>query len=371
MPNVSRREVIVGAGVALLAAQGRAAAPAGFDLTPEQLAAGEQLLRRHASVDIHCHPGRFFTRDFKAVSRLAKAMPPPDEAKAEQDLHAGLVSAALFAGVADMALLDVGPGGALHAARPFAPGEAWADFQRQLGLLKALSADPLLARGRSNADIEQARKEHRTACVFAIEGGDFIEDRLDRIDEAHAAGVRAITIVHYHVNAFGDIQTAPPVHGGLTAIGRRAVRAMNRAGILVDAAHASFDTTRGIADATDRPIMLSHSNLQDPANPNPRLISAEHARLVAATGGLVGTVPWGINQTTASDWIDSLFRLVDAIGIDHVGIGTDMDANFRPVFTSYRDWPAIPAALLARGMHEQEAAAVMGGNFLRVFAAIG
>lgn len=371
MPGWSRRELIVGAGAALLASPGRTAASADFGLTPEQRAAGERFLRRHASIDIHCHPGRFFMRGLETASLPGRLMPPPDEATAARELHAGMVSAALFAGVADTVLLDVAPGGGLHATRSFAPGEAWADFQHQLGALRALSANPLLARGRSNADIDRARKRRRTACVFAIEGGDFIEDRLDRIDEAHAAGVRSITLVHYRVNALGDIQTAAPVHGGLTATGRQAVRAMNRAGILIDAAHASFDTTRGIVDTADRPIMLSHSNLQDAANPNPRLISAEHARLIAATGGLVGTVPWGINQASASDWIDSLFRLVDAIGIEHVGIGTDMDASFRPVLTSYRDWPAIPAALLARGMREHEAAAVMGGNFLRVFARAG
>ena len=70
-----------------------------------------------------------------------------------------------------------------------------------------------------------------------------------------------------------------------------------------------------------------------------------------------------------ADYIDSIRRLVDAVGIDHVAIGTDMDANFKPVFRSYRDWGLMPAALLARGLREDEAAKVMGGNFLRVFKA--
>jgi microsomal dipeptidase-like Zn-dependent dipeptidase len=46
-----------------------------------------------------------------------------------------------------------------------------------------------------------------------------------------------------------------------------------------------------------------------------------------------------------------------------------MDANFRPVLRSYRDWSLIPAALLARGMHEPEVAKVVGGNFVRLFKA--
>jgi membrane dipeptidase len=55
------------------------------------------------------------------------------------------------------------------------------------------------------------------------------------------------------------------------------------------------------------------------------------------------------------------------VGIDHAAIGTDMDANFKPVLRSYRDWSLIPAALLARGMHDEEVAKIMGGNFLHVF----
>jgi membrane dipeptidase len=60
---------------------------------------------------------------------------------------------------------------------------------------------------------------------------------------------------------------------------------------------------------------------------------------------------------------------VEAVGIDHVAIGTDMDANYMPVFSDYADWPLIPASLLAHGLAEDEVAKVMGGNFLRVMAA--
>jgi membrane dipeptidase len=115
--------------------------------------------------------------------------------------------------------------------------------------------------------------------------------------------------------------------------------------------------------------MISHTNLSTPTLIHPRLISAEHAKLVAAAGGIIGSWPSGIGQTTLADYIDSIHRLVDAVGIDHVAIGTDMDANFRPVLRNYRDWSLIPAALLAQGMREAEVANIMGGNFLRVFKA--
>jgi membrane dipeptidase len=72
------------------------------------------------------------------------------------------------------------------------------------------------------------------ALVLAIEGCDFLEGDLDRLDAMEARGVRSIQLTHYLVNETGDIQTAPPVHGGLTAFGAEAVRRMNRLGVIFD-----------------------------------------------------------------------------------------------------------------------------------------
>jgi membrane dipeptidase len=88
--------------------------------------------------------------------------------------------------------------------------------------------------------------------------------------------------------------------------------------------------------------------------------------LVAGAGGVIGAWPCGFGLETFADYIDAIRRLTDAVGIDHVAIGTDMDANYKPVFRNYGDWALIPAALLARGMHEPEVAKIVGDNLLRV-----
>jgi membrane dipeptidase len=284
-------------------------------------------------------------------------------------MAAGEVTAALFNCVADAALLEQSPTKGLVAAREFETGEAWAGYQRQIGILKALVARGDAAPGRDGRDIARALNAHRTACVFAVEGGDFIEDRLERVHSAFAEGVRSITIVHYRPNQIGDPQTETPRFPGLTPIGRQIVGEMNRAGVIVDLAHASMGVTRDAVEVSTRPMMLSHTNLKRPDVDHPRLVSVEHAKLVTTHGGIVGSVPSGIGQKTVADWIQSILRLVDAVGIDHVAIGTDMDANYMPVFSDYSDWPLIPAALLAHGMAEAEVAKLMGGNFLRVMAA--
>jgi membrane dipeptidase len=340
----------------------------GMELSPLERAAGAAFLRRHASVDTHCHPGRFFLGHLPYQTPTTRAFGEPFEDRAIEDLNAGNISAALFAAVADMRLLEMTAQG-MHAGKEYQPGEAYADYRRQLAELELLVANHDLGKVLRPSDIYAAQRRRRTGAVFSVEGGDFIEDRLDRVHEAFRDGVRAITVVHYHVNQIGDIQTEAPVHGGLTPLGKSIIGEMNRAGIIVDLAHATFAVTKDALDASAKPVMISHTNLSTPTLTHPRLISSEHAKLVAAAGGIIGSWPSGIGQTTFADYIDSIRRLVDAVGIDHVAIGTDMDANFRPVLRSYRDWSLIPAALLARGMRDTDVAQVMGGNFLRVFKA--
>ncbi|HMH29732.1 MAG TPA: membrane dipeptidase [Steroidobacteraceae bacterium] len=339
----------------------------GMELSAEQRAAGVALLRHHASVDTHSHPGRFFLKKLIDQTPTTRAFGEPFEDQAIADLTAGNVSAALFCAVADMRLLEMTPTQGLRAARDWVPGEAYADYRRQITELKTLLSNPALTPGLTPADIGAAHRRHKTGAVFAVEGGDFIEQRLDRVHEAFRDGVRAVTLVHYHVNQIGDIQTEAPVHDGLTALGKSIVAEMNRAGIIIDLAHATFAVTKDVLGVSSKPIMVSHTNIATASANHPRLISVEHAKLVAAAGGIIGSWPSGMGQTSFSDYIDSIQRLVDTVGIDHAAIGTDMDANFKPVLRSYRDWSLIPAALLARGMHDEDVAKIMGGNFLRVF----
>lgn len=381
--TVTRREALGGllgcAGAAACLRSSRAqdikapvgdAAPLGdlgMALSVEQRAAGVAFLKRHASVDTHSHPGRFFLKRLTEQTATTRAFGEAFEARAIAGLSAGNVSATLFCAVADMRLIEMTPTGGLRAGRDWSPGEAYADYTRQLAELKTLLSNHALTAGLTPADIDAAHRAHKTGAVFGVEGGDFIDDRLDRLHEAFRDGVRAVTLVHYHINQIGDIQTEAPVHNGLTALGKSIVAEMNRTGIIIDLAHATFAVTKDVLAVSSKPVMVSHTNIATASASHPRLISIEHAKLVASAGGIIGSWPSGIGQSSFSDYIDSIQRLVETVGIDHVAIGTDMDANFKPVLRSYRDWSLIPAALLARGMHDEEVAKIMGGNFLRVF----
>jgi len=335
----------------------------------EELAWATGFLARHTSVDTHCHPGMFFFKDMTpehpALQKMASVA--GFEQRTVTDMTAGGLSLALFATVADIKLIGAGEKG-LYAHREFEPGEAYADHQRQMAVLQGMVESGLVAPARTLADTIAAKKASRVAAMFSCEGGDFLEEKGERLQEAWDQGIRSIQLVHYHINQIGDIQTEEPRHGGLTAFGREAVTEMNRLGMIIDLAHATFETTRDTVELSTQPVMLSHSFIAEGEVQHPRLISMDHARLIAQTGGLIGAWPTGIGNPDFPAFVDHLLRLVDVVGIDHVGLGTDMDANYLPIFTNYRQLPYLPLALRSHGMNEEEIEKVLGGNFLRLFS---
>lgn len=62
--------------------------------------------------------------------------------------------------------------------------------------------------------------------------------------------------------------------------------------------------------------------------------------------------------------------MVELLGIEHVSIGTDMDANYQPVLTNHREMPSLAAGLSERGLSESETNLVTGGNSLRLFGIV-
>jgi membrane dipeptidase len=212
------------------------------------------------------------------------------------------------------------------------------------------------------------------ALVLAIEGCDFLEGDLDRLDAMEARGVRSIQLTHYLVNETGDIQTAPPVHGGLTPFGAQVVRRMNQLGIILDVAHCSEDTVRGVADVATKPFLCSHSNLKEPGHQNgdhPRFISPDYARMVVESGGVVGAWIAVLREEKLPGMIRHLFRMIDALGIDHVGIGSDLPAGVAATeMPDFSRHPEIAAALHDRGLTQEEVEKVCSGNWLRVLRAV-
>jgi membrane dipeptidase len=317
--------------------------------------AAQRLAEESPSIDLHSHPGMF------------PSSPIPLDGQLER-MRRGKLRASLFAAVADGPVIGRRPHGGLYATREPRPGESPGYTYRSLADVRARVTAGTLTLIQSPADLDAPAVPGRPGAILAVEGGDFLEGRIERVQEAHDKGVRSIQLTHYRVNELGDIQTDPPRHGGLTPFGRDVIREMNRLGMLVDVAHLTLDGVRAAVAVTRKPLLLSHTVLE---TGSARSVSSEHARLVAGTGGVIGIFPvnsGGYHGLTG--YVEHVVRMIRAIGIDHVGLGTDMDGISPPSFVAfddYAEWPSVTAGLLARGYSREEVAKVAGGNFLRLF----
>lgn len=315
-------------------------------------------------IDVHAHPGRCFLAGLDAGHPLSVLLSGEHVAAALTAAHQAGMSAVGLSTVADLLVLGPDAEGGLRATRAFAPGEAYADHRRQMeGLIEVISGAGVTVI-RTASDIESAHADGRTAALLTCEGGDFLEGNVDRLTEVHDLGVSSLTLVHYRVNEIGDIQTEEPVHGGLTAFGRQVVAEANRLGILIDCAHATSQVTRDVLACSSDPVMISHSHLDHVDRHHPRLLSDAHASGVAAAGGLIGAWPAGVTSGSLGDFVDEIIRLVDLVGVGHVAIGTDMDANYKPVLSRYEEFAAVEDLLVGRGLDTTETNQILGGNAL-------
>ena len=305
-------------------------------------------------IDMHTHAG--WTGRTRPIDRAVL-----------DGMRAAGVAAAVVSAVPDLPLLKRDPvSGRLMVTREPRPGECLAMTDTALSAFEA--AGMRIAR-----EPEEIRADD-PALVLGVEGCDFLEGDLDRLHDMEARGVRSIQLTHYRVNETGDIQTAAPVHGGLTRFGADTVRRMNRLGLMVDVAHCSEATARGVAETTSKPILCTHANLLEPGHKNgahPRFISLDYARLVAGTGGVIGGWIAVLYEEKLPGMIRHIFRLIEAVGIDHVGIGTDLPSGSeRHGMADFSAHPDIVARLRAGGLDAAETDKICGGNWLRVFRAV-
>jgi len=378
MRKQTRRRLLTGLGIAAATVAAGSwwvarprPAPIGFSIGPDELAAARALLARHPAFDAHAHPGRSFVDGAENLSGLvwvyARLGSFEDDTVAA--MRTGGLAAAAFAAVSDFQALGL-QGEGLASVRAFEPGEAWASYRRQLARLQSLVARGLVAPVLTPADVALARSQGKVGAMWTVEGGDFLEGRADRVAQAYADGVRSITLMHYRNNELGDIITGAPVHRRLTDAGVAVVRAMNAAGMLVDVAHASEATAFGIIEASTRPVIASHVHVHG-THSHPRFITPDLARAVVARGGgLVGAWPAGIGIADLRGFVDRALELVEIAGIDHVCLGTDMDANYKPVLDTYAHLPHFVAGLAQRGLAEADIARLIGGNYLRLLATV-
>src|SRR5213594_3887214 len=176
----------------------------------------------------------------------------------------GTLKASLFCAVGDGPVLGRRPQSGFYAVREPRAGELCNYTYSSLGLVTSRAAAGTLLIIERPADLDAARAQSKPGAILAVEGGDFLEGRIERVEQAYDRGIRCIQLTHYRVNELGDIQTEAPRHGGLTPFGRDVIREMNRLGLIVDVAHLTFDGVRTAVAVSTKPMILSHTVLDVP-----------------------------------------------------------------------------------------------------------
>ncbi len=272
---------------------------------------------------------------------------------------------------------------ALDRAGNKQPGDARVNFLKWLDAIDAELEKGHVSRALSLRDLRTAQKSGRKAIVQSVEGAHFIEGHVERIEEVYKRGLRDLQLLHDNndmVAPLGDINGGTSL-GGLTAMGADVVKECNRLGILVDMAHASSAALQAALKIAKQPFIVSHTSLDGWKNPSSRMasrtIAKQDAKAVADAGGVIGV--WTKGTNSPKEYIADIKLVVDAIGIDHVGIGTDDDIlSSRTGSRLNRAWqemtggffPTIVDEFLRQGFNGAEIAKVSGGNFGRVFGAI-
>ncbi|WP_198174945.1 dipeptidase [Spirosoma arboris] len=211
------------------------------------------------------------------------------------------------------------------------PGDAYERFKNGLASMDKQLAQNNLKRSLNMADIRAAHKKRQPAIIQAVEGGHFLEGKLERLGEAYNQGLRQLGLLHDNDAAvpLGDVYTKDPQFGGLTTFGADVLKECNKLGILVDLTHASDQTIDAALKLATHPVVISHTglNTQLGSNPvmskmmRPRLISKEQAKIVADAGGVIGV--WTHLADSPLEYAQNIRAMVDVIGADHVCIGTD------------------------------------------------
>jgi membrane dipeptidase len=222
------------------------------------------------------------------------------------------------------------------------------------------------------SDVERVYATGRIASLLGMEGGHAIESSLGALRAYQALGVRYMTLTHNGDLAWADSHSGTRPHGGLTPFGREVVREMNRLGMLVDLSHTSPETMNDALDVAEAPVIWSHAGANG-VFAHTRNVPDQVLRRLPDNGGVVMVIFYppfltGRGEATVSDVADHVEHVAALAGVDHVGIGSDLD-GIESVPVGLEDvskFPALFAELARRGWSEPDLRKLAGENVLRV-----
>lgn len=280
-------------------------------------------------------------------------------------------------------------------------GWKWTDIIHDMGMrLSDLAHQTMIYRAETVADLLAAKETGRIALVPALEAATPIENEVDRVDVLYGLGVRMMGITYSEANALGS-GLRERTDAGLTELGRRVVRRMNKLGMAIDIAHCGDQTSLDTIAESQKPVFISHAGARA-LWPTARMKPDEVLRACAAKGGIIGieaaphtTLTRNHPRHSMESVMEHFEYIVDLVGIDHVAFGPDTlfgdHVALHRVFAEHlsirvvqgsvpfpevpyvaglenpsETFPNIVRWLVRRGYSDDEITKVLGGNVIRV-----
>jgi membrane dipeptidase len=252
---------------------------------------------------------------------------------------------------------------------------------------------------QSTSDIERTKNEGRHGFILSSQTPTIIEDEPALLRTFHDLGLRVMQLAYQRRNLIAD-SCGERADGGLSRLGVRVVREMNRLGIAIDLSHASDRTVIEAINESSEPVFFSHSNARSVVN-HPRNVPDEYLLKLAERGGICCVSAYsaflraggGETGTTLEDYVAMVDYIVGLIGVDHVGMGFDVgefrtdaevaligggvpggghakETRYVGELSSRANLIALTEALVARGYADADVKRFLGGNLIAFFAQV-
>lgn len=227
------------------------------------------------------------------------------------------------------------------------------------------------------ADIKRIKQERKVGALLSFEGFEALGSDLRFLDLYEKLGLRMAGLTHNRRNLFADGLQGYIKTGGLTELGKQAVRRMNELGIVIDLAHMNHVGFWEILQLTEAPVVLSHTSsrklfplrAEDSAWHPARNVSLGRERLeaLANNGGVMGVIFYGMEDI--NDLVGDIEYVMELVGPDHIALGSDYYGLVAAPkgLEDISKLPRLTEALVQRGHSDETILKFLSGNYLRVF----
>lgn len=258
--------------------------------------------------------------------------------------------------------------------RAFVPEAPLVAMQMVDKFYSEIESNPEIVAVTTHDEIIQAKKQGKVCGLLSMEGAEPLMGDLAALRVYYRLGMRMLSFAWNYRTPFADGLGAKRSESKLPELGVQALEEMDKLGIIFDVSHLTDSVFWDVADIMNKPFIASHSNARAVCD-HPRNCTDDMIEAIAEHKGVLGMnyapafVKKGGEGATIEDLVDHIDHIVNLVGPDYVGLGSDFDGIGNPPegIESVDKTPNITRVLVQRGYSDEDILKILGGNHLRVF----